>query len=101
MKKIFAKHNKIIKKINKEFKITKSFHSLNEYWTIINNEIVLFVINGDGYVQSKEADFPGYFDCPLSFLEEVPVKNKEWRRFLVIFNSMPKRRARPMAPTSH
>ena len=61
----------------------------NELWTIWVDKIskkktiVLFLLSKNkgnwGYKDITEAMYPYYFKCPLSFFEEVPEENKEWR----------------------
>lgn len=68
--------------------VRKATHG-NELWTIWHNSetnqklIILFLLakrNGNwGYKDMTESMFPYYFQCPLAFLDEVPVANESWR----------------------
>jgi hypothetical protein len=68
--------------------IRKASHG-SELWTIWEDTetkhktIVLFLLarkdRNWGYKDMTEAMHPYYYQCPLSFLDEVPVANEDWR----------------------
>lgn len=80
--------------------VRKAIHG-NELWTIWQNTetglkyIVLFLLarsNGNwGYKDMTESMGPYYYQCPLSFLDEVPVVNEEWRKGVRSFHEEQKR----------
>ena len=79
--------------------VRKAVHG-NELWTIWHNTetnckyIVLFLLarrdSNWGYKDMTESMGPFYYQCPLSFLDEVPVANEEWREKVQAFHAQKK-----------
>jgi hypothetical protein len=79
--------------------VRKAVHG-NELWTIWHNTetntkyIVLFLLarrDGNwGYKDMTEAMGPYYYQCPLSFLAEVPAADEEWREKVRQFHDQKK-----------
>jgi hypothetical protein len=76
----------------------------NHLWTIWERKedghkfIVLFLLARDrgnwGYKDMTESMHPYYYDCPLSFLDEVPVASEDWREGVINHHSAEKNRRR-------
>lgn len=68
-----------------------------ELWTVWHNiktnekVIILFLLakqNGNwGYKNMSEAMHPYFYKCPLSFLNEVPVSNQDWRNKVIDYHA--------------
>lgn len=75
--------------ILKDKKIILYHYSLNELWTVYNEndilKIYMFFINlkNNTYIKHKESDYLFYFRCPENFLKITPIISPSWRKDVV------------------